>query len=134
MLCVDGLEHLPTFFQKRMAYIKFTHVISPSCGYIQMQSRIPELREMEAAISAIVDNHPHLPYTETRAGIALACLLQEDRNREAMWVRAILKYPVPNVKLIKVNVLRLIILTLVYLKFYVLVELIFLISLYLRWF
>jgi hypothetical protein len=86
-----------------MCQIRFSHMVNPSVIYLQLENNITELREMETALTLLVENDDPIAYDGALAGDFVACLLQVDRFREPTFVRAVIRHPLTGVQLLKVT-------------------------------
>lgn len=70
--------------------------------YVQLENNINDLREMETALSLMVENEESIQYNCVKAGLAIAVQIQITPNQEPTWVRGVVRHVLHSVKLLKV--------------------------------
>lgn len=58
---------------------------------------------MECALAFVVEGNEAIPFEDCVAGLPIACLVQVDRYREPVYVRAVIRHVLPGVKILKVH-------------------------------
>jgi len=98
----DNQSHLPAIFKNAICQIRFTHVASPSVLYVQLEKNMNELREMETALSLMVQHSEVIPWESAQPGLQIACLVQINRYQDPSWVRAVIRNILRGGQLLKV--------------------------------
>jgi len=94
---------MPVQIREALAGCMLSFVVTPSCFYVQMVEKIPQLRDMMKSIEHQLSPLPEIPAKEIVTGLEIAVSLFDERN-SLSWYRAVVRNPIPSISLAKVSI------------------------------
>jgi len=97
------MRELPRQIREALAVCVISFVATPSCFYVQMVEKIPQLRHMMRYIEHQLSPLPEIPANEIVTGLEIAVFLFDERESPS-WFRAIVRNPIPSISLARVSI------------------------------